>query len=599
MVLAATASVHADEAVRHFDFLYIDANVGMSSGGHVALRIGDEVFHYQHDAEGIIALAREDWPRFRLIYNDLDNRNIHVARVQVSAKAAERIRDRFVQRHLIQRRHLDFLAALRQDRALLDNWRGDGVQEVAGAGLFVVGRDRMPDLDALGAAIESQLGDGFLRRETAALEQWLAAQVYLRSMLDLDAVSDAHYPGYPPTFSEIHHQALAKLAALRVLSGGWVPAEDSVLDPHRYSVPEAAVHLTADERRRLAVLERELRDSILSLTASARADNGFPLLLATARYLAVRASLSRGRLLLIHPFFGLTTRAPFPDTPEQRRALVLASARFADSFRETRSAFFRLDEPDEASLNLLENSAARYFETHRALRERQPFRLSAGFELPRAPGPVPSGRPVLPADTMARAIDAAETDYQVFLRRLQSVYPYNLITRNCATELMRTLNSAFANRNEAVAALGAALNPDEGLLLIPFHLYDQIAEKLHVERRGVLPSFRHRMVAGFAKRQNPLWIYLAESNTATSTLYRRRRGDTLFLMFTDDVTWLRPFYGAVNLGYGLVNAGAGLLTAPFDRGERVTEGLRGVLFSLPELAFVNIRKGSFAVAGSR
>lgn len=598
ILLGLTASARAGEAFPHFDFLYIDANVGMSSGGHVALRIGDEVFHYQHDPEGFIVLARENWPRFRLIYNDLDNRNIHVARVDVAADALERIRDRFVQRHLIQNRHVDFLAALRKDRDLLQNRRTGNVSPVPGAGLFVPDREAPADLKALGAAIEAQFGAGFLGRKTVDLERLPVDQVYVRPMLAVSEVSDSRYPGYPPTFSEIHDEALAKLAALRVLSGGWGPAAESVLDPRRYGVPDAPLRLTVDERSRLAALERRLRESIFTLTGSARNDSGFPLLLAMARYLAVRTSLARGRLILMHPFFGLTRNVPFPEALDQQRSLVLVSAQLAASFRETRNAFFRLDEPDEASLNLLENSAARYFETYRAVHDRQPFRLPAGLELPRAPGPVDSGRQVLLGQASLQAIGAAEADHRAFHARLQSIYPYNLITRNCATELIRTLNSAFSNQKETVKALGAALDPDDGLVLIPFRLYDQIAQRMRVQRRGVLPSYRNRMLARLSEKENPLWIYLAESNTASSSLYRRRTGDTLFLMFTEDVVWLRPFYGAVNVGFGLANAGAGLLTAPFDHGERFTEGFRGVLFSLPELAFVNIRKGSFPLTRS-
>ena len=61
-----------------------------------------------------------------------------------------------------------------------------------------------------------------------------------------------------------------------------------------------------------------------------------------------------------------------------------------------------------------------------------------------------------------------------------------------------------------------------------------------------------------------------------------------------DAVWSRPLLGTLNLGYGLLQTGLGILTAPFDRAERLRRGLRGSLYSLPELAFFNIRKGSFA-----
>lgn len=592
----AAFGVPAESLAEHFDFLYIDANVGMSSGGHAALRIGDEVFHYQHDAGGFIALARDEWRRFRRVYNDLDNRNIHVARVKVAAGDLERVRDRFVQRHLIQNRHLEFLASLRRDVELLQQSAAGEALMIPGAGLFASGTASSRCLQSLVAAIESRYGQGFLDRKTAELEHLLEHQVYWRPGWDAVEVSDAHYPAYPKIFSEVYLDAITKLTAMRALSGGWDVTEDAMLDPRRYGIPDTHARLTLDEHLRLEELKRQLQESIVALVASPRGDSGFPILLAAARYLAVNNSLEQDRLLLVHPYFGLMPNLPFPDDAEQRRLLAAAALQFASSFKVMRSAFFRLEELDEVSLNLLENSAARYFETHRAARLRRPFGLPSNYELPRAPAPVPIDRKRVIGVTAARPVESAEADYRRFRTRLQSIYPYNLLAHNCATELVRTLNSAFADEHDAARALGAALDPDDPSVLIPFRLFDLIAERLHVAQRSVLPSFRNRMLARFSEQQDPLWIYLAESNTATSSLYRRRSGDTLFLMFTEEMPWLRPIFGTANLGYGLAQAGAGFVTAPFDRGERLAEGIRGALFSLPELAFFNIRKGSFAAA---
>jgi hypothetical protein len=55
----------------------------------------------------------------------------------------------------------------------------------------------------------------------------------------------------------------------------------------------------------------------------------------------------------------------------------------------------------------------------------------------------------------------------------------------------------------------------------------------------------------------------------------------------------------VNLGWGLGQGVAGLFTAPFDGGRRLQGGLHGALFSLPELVFVNVRKGTFAGVDER
>lgn len=588
----------AGDSAPHIDFLYIDANVGRSSGGHVAIRIGDDVFHYQHDAEGFAVLARDEWRRFRRTYNDLDNRNIHVAEIRVGAADLARIRDRFIQRHLIQSRHLDFLSSLRHDVELLQHSVSGAGLMVPGARLFTAASERPRGLESLSAAVESRYGAGFLKGKTAELERLLERLAYRQPTWDDSQLSDSRYPGYPVTFSETYLDAVTTLTAMRVLSGGWDVAKDTVLDPRRYAIPDLHARLTFHERLRLAGLARRLQESIVAMLASSRGDGGFPILLATARYLAVEKSLEQNRLQLVHPYSGAVPSRPFPVDAETQRSLRLAAWTFASSFREARSAFFRLDDLDEASLNVLENSAARYFEVHRAIRFERPFLLSSDLTMPLAPGSVRIDQRFSHDPAATDALETAQTAYYAFRARLRAIYPYNLLWHNCATELVRTVNSAFADQQEAARVLGAALDPAGLSVLIPFRLSDLVAKRLHVVKQRVLPSFRNRMLARFSAQQDPLWIYLAESNTATSSLYRSRPGDTLFLMFTEELPGLRPLFGAVNLSYGMVQAGAGLLTLPLDRGDRLFEGVRGALFSLPELAFFNIRKGSFATAGS-
>jgi len=95
------------------------------------------------------------------------------------------------------------------------------------------------------------------------------------------------------------------------------------------------------------------------------------------------------------------------------------------------------------------------------------------------------------------------------------------------------------------------------------------------------------------RRENPLRVWLRECNVLTSTIYPRNTDDSFFLLFTDDVVAPRPLFGTVNLAAGLGAAAVGIPLLPFDGGQTLMAGLRGAVFSLPELAFVNLRKGSF------
>jgi hypothetical protein len=217
--------------------------------------------------------------------------------------------------------------------------------------------------------------------------------------------------------------------------------------------------------------------------------------------------------------------------------------------------------------------------------------LTTEFAVPEAPAAVPVAReqPLNPPAAAATADEA----HRRFLERLREIYPYSVVSRNCATELVRALNSSFRDEANARRALGAAIDPDSVSSRIPFRLFAEASSSYRIASSDVLPSYRQRKLARWSTVEDPWLIYLAESNTATSSIYRTKPGDTSFLFFTDDVLWLRPAYGAANLSYGLLQAGAGMITAPLDHGARMSEGLRGALFSLPELAFVNIRKGSF------
>jgi hypothetical protein len=65
------------------------------------------------------------------------------------------------------------------------------------------------------------------------------------------------------------------------------------------------------------------------------------------------------------------------------------------------------------------------------------------------------------------------------------------------------------------------------------------------------------------------------------------------MFFTDDNVIFRPVFGVFNAAAGIGQSVLGLLTWPFDTGKNVESGLTGILMSLPELFYFNIRKGTY------
>jgi hypothetical protein len=160
------------------------------------------------------------------------------------------------------------------------------------------------------------------------------------------------------------------------------------------------------------------------------------------------------------------------------------------------------------------------------------------------------------------------------------------------TELARLVNDSFPPADVA-RALGAELEPGAGLGFIPFAFFDEAKTRLRVDELADVPSHRERELARLSREAPGLGTRVAESMTLSSSIYTPRPRDSTFLFFTDGVFWRRPLLGLVNLGYAAGSSVVGLATAPFDGGERLRAAGTGVWYSLPELAFFNIRKGTF------
>src|SRR6185369_5205133 len=127
---------------RVFEYVHVEANEGAASGGHVAIRLGDVAYHFQHEAPGVLRLHRDDWAHFRYAYGVLENRTMHASRVAVTDADYDRLRREFAERWVSEEKVFAERDVLRDDRQLLElllaRRRGDvaRVLRVRGAGFF-------------------------------------------------------------------------------------------------------------------------------------------------------------------------------------------------------------------------------------------------------------------------------------------------------------------------------------------------------------------------------------------------------------------------------------------------------------------------------
>lgn len=603
--LGADAPARAES----FDYLYLEANDGSASGGHVALRFGDDVYHYQYADDATLRLVREPFDFFRYAYTVFQNRTIHLSRIEVDPETYARLESRFNARHLIEDEQFASLDRRRHDVELLGRVQrrleGRAAEQGAaqgprlrGAGFFeggAPGASPAPaaPLVALRARVEARHGPGFLAARRAEVEAALAG---------LEPEIPA--PGPPPALDRLpasidaFSQRFADLATARAAFEVLADARPLRREARRV-VPGPEGELDAGERAVLSGLSVRLEGQLAELVASSRRDLGYPLLLGMARLLVLDASLRAGRLEVLDGFPG--DARTLPSAPSGSGALFLGELRqYARlELEHTRRRVLSGAPPSERDYNDLEAAANRYLEVRSGIEQGSAVRVFRERLVPQGEWVAPdSWLPVLAPKALRQALETARQRERDLARELRGLYAYSLVTHNCVSALFDTINAAF-EPGEVAERLGARVEAGGSLRFIPFVAFGSVTREYRISGVGEIPSYRRARLAEMYARENPVRVYLRETNTLTSSVYRRNPADSFFLFFTDDAVLPRPLFGALNLLAGLGQGLVGLVSWPLDAGRALRAGARGALFSLPELAFVNIRKGSLEYARSQ
>jgi len=605
---APAAALPGDEAGAHFDYLYLQANEGGSSGGHAAIRIGDWTYHFQHD-RGLLRMRREGWDRFEHAYRTLQNRGIARTRVAVGRETGERLRRGFQRRYLVQERQLAVLADLERDAELLfalaSEVRGRAAApgfELPGAGFFGEGAGTQGWRSAdLLRRVASHHGGGFLEARRRALERSLSAldaEPPPASALEVDGT---RYAGRVESLWRRYAELWSGLLALDLLERPRLLAAAALVPDG--GEPERA--LDAAELERLDAWAETLAEGAARLVASARPDWGGALLLTLARLAALERSLASGRLVLLDPLPADAERLPL--TPRRRAVLPLLLADAQLELERARGEALGAAGWSESGWNALELAAARRHELGRASAGAGEIRVHGGWSLPEARARVAQlPLPALGPELLARRAEETRTLARRYRAALRGPYGYHLITRNCVSELFRTIEAALADglatppsgdasaaiRAESRRRLGGYVAPVAGLNFVPFVSSHRVRASYDVLDEEWLPSYRRSRMREMARGESALWVALRESNAFSASLYTPGDEDGFFVFFTDGPLWWRPVLGAANLAGALAFAGVGAARLPLDRGASLGAALRGALFSLPELVFVNLRKGS-------
>ncbi len=579
----ASAADRASATEPVVEYWTIEANEGQSAGGHAAIRIGETIHHLQHRGDGLIQNRRDPRVRFESAYRGRGNRAIDVLTLDVTPDERRALSDRLRRRAIARDLELDGLErreeTLRWLEAAIDS--GTAAIAVPGLGLYEPA-----------AAGRSECGPG-VRLDLSRGEVG-SARRSARSDRDR-ALAGLARPN-PGEETAAAYQRLLEAtqlhAALRVID------DCRSLRPDRLRVMGDAPPLDDEARATLLRMRDALASDLTRLIASERADRGLALLLAWGRLEAAEATLAEGRWIVVDAF-AERADAPFeplafPEAWQDRRASELhARARIA---RRAVVGWEDADGTVERALDGLERIAHDLHHAERNSRHDRGQPLGA-LEASRAlerPGAVVAL--AWPARFAMRDLEVARDHLlertATARRALQRELGYDLIRRNCVTELLAALDD--------VGIAPGVLDAPAGFAPVGAHAW--LARNARITSTREDSSARRSAIESALRTDetSSVALVLRESNTLSGRFYRPHAEDSSFLFFAADAPVpLRPFAGLANFVWGTGSSLAGLFSAPLDGGRLLGRGLRGVVMSVPELFFITIRKGSYATAPPR
>ncbi|TGK05812.1 hypothetical protein EHO58_08550 [Leptospira selangorensis] len=571
----------------YLDFIYVDANTGQSSGGHSALRFDDTVIHFQYYPDEIFRVVRESYERFSYSYNTYSNRTSKIARVEISEKDLDKIRTGFEKLALIQFKHLKNLESIRADvQFLKEIQKPEKNIKIRTFGYFK--KEEGTKLFSLKEELNSILGKGWLGKIRTQIKKELNSaytEEKFATFSEAPAVQNGTYPFYKEGISSWFLPRLEKLSVLEILDLGYS------LDPETIFL-SSGTSLSEEEKTKLILLRDSLKLSIIELIKEENSNWGHSVLVNLARFLVLEKSIEEGKLFFLVTFPESVSQIT-PTTWSKDKKSVEASSDLlleaSKTFREKRIKSENLTEENYLIWEDLEN---RDWELRTGLSRGISIRNTFDRLSPDLSGNSVFSFPTPESEIISEYLTRSEKEEETYYDNLKRFYTFKLITKNCTSEIFDSLEFIL-NEKEYGIVLGKRIDPHSSLTFIPFIAYDSITEKWNVKEETIELSHRKVALKKLYESNPKLRTYLKESNVFSSSIYRSNPDDHMFVFFTDDIVLLRPIYGIVNLGWGIGNFTVGIFTSPFDKGRRLQNGLQSAFFSLPELLFFNIRKGTF------
>jgi len=573
-------------------YIYINASEGTASGGHSALKFGKYIFHFQHFPGNIIRLVKQDSADFEYQYRYLDNRSLFQATIKLDKSSYNSLYDYFNQQHLIQQQQNKLLKEIELNLALFNKLQhtsyAHDLLRIKGAGLF---SEQESPPDAISSQVNqhikthiiNKLGTQFLDKKQQQLLdeiQSLQPKIWPNSTRQF---TENDFISIPNSFARQYINNVSKRLFIKSFKNN-VSLNTQLL----FTSTHSSFILQPAEIQSLRNFQNQLITKLCNLLNSNQPNWGSAAFILYARIISIAHSIHTGKLYFLDTYLSSSPsisntelnryKKSFFQQKEQALAYIIQHKNLLLSTKHS------MTELQYSQFVMLVNY---FYERERALNSSYLLRSSGEQRLPSKAIPLPTIIDYqLNLQEIQFAIKRLKHDQQQIKQQIKSLYHYDLIQRNCVTEIYKSLQSTQINYLPELRYL----KENYFINFIPSRAFAKIAEYYP---KNSLASYRQMQLQEMYHHENNILVYLRESNTISALNYQFNEIDSPFLFFTDDMILPRPLFGMINF----ITAGAmtlyGGLRFPFDSGKTFQKSIMGMLMSLPELFFFNIRKGSY------
>ena len=572
-----------------FDYIYITASEGNASGGHTALRFDKETYHFQHYDGGIIRLVKDSSSDFDFQYRYLENRTFHQATLDLNESDYVQLLEHFSLRFLLQKQQDDIRKEINLNIALLNDQAQHSQLNIKGAGLFIINpvprKTESLASHQLQQQITQKYGADFLTQRITQLKSEVNAlhpEPWPKNSLQL---SETTFSPIPYSFASRYLDSISKILLMETITNS------NILNQQFYFSPDQSLFtLSQAEIAQLKSFQQGLSRHLVTLLNSQRPGWGNTAFSLYARILSLTLSIKSGKFVFLDTFRESSPAIPYSEVARYETKFLAQKENSLYAIAQLRAALFAEQNViSEKAYGQLEMQSNYYYEREHGLQNKQGIKISGEQLLASKSIPLPETLfPKLTKQQRAAGLGRLEAYQQSIEQQLHALYGYDLFTRNCVTEITRTINQ-LPTDNLQIKELSQLTDKDI-ISFIPFGSFRSLSDDYS---KQALPSFRHQQLTEMYRAENSAIVFFREFNTLSATNYKFNDQDAAFLIFTDDNILMRPIFGSINLAVATTMSIYGSLSLAFDSGKALKDGTMGILMSLPELAFFNIRKGSY------